>query len=34
MFKYLKKPFKLKTNKVVIKINLLVITLEWHVEFE
>ena len=29
MFRYLKKPLKIKTDKVIIKLNLIILTLEW-----
>lgn len=32
MFKYLKKPIKIRNNKVVVKLNLIIISLEWHFE--
>ena len=28
-----KKPIKAKTNKLVVKINLFIISIEWHIEF-
>ena len=31
MFRYLKKPLKIKTDKVIIKLNLIILTLEWHI---
>lgn len=34
MFRYLKKPIKIKNNKVVIKLNLIILTLEWHIELD
>lgn len=32
MFRYLKKPIKIKSGKVVVKLNLIIISLEWHFE--
>ncbi len=32
MFRYLKKPIKITNNKVVVKLNLIIISLEWHFE--
>ena len=32
MFKFKKKPLKAKTNKLVVKINLFIISFEWHIE--
>nr|DAX53809.1 MAG TPA: hypothetical protein [Caudoviricetes sp.] len=33
MLRRRKKPIKIKTNKLVVKINLFVISIEWHIEF-
>ena len=33
MFKFKKKPLKVKTNKLVVKINLFIVSFEWHIEF-
>ena len=33
MLKRRKKPIKAKTNKLVVKINLFIISIEWHIEF-
>nr|DAY03989.1 MAG TPA: hypothetical protein [Caudoviricetes sp.] len=33
MLRRRKKPVKTKTNKLVVKINLFIISIEWHIEF-
>lgn len=32
MFKCFKKPLKIKSDKLVIKLNLIILTIEWHFE--
>ncbi|CYU16448.1 Uncharacterised protein [Streptococcus suis] len=34
MFRYLKKPIKIRTDKLVIKLNLIILTIEWHIELD
>ncbi|MDQ0221968.1 hypothetical protein J2S23_000505 [Streptococcus moroccensis] len=31
MFRYLKKPLKVRTDKLVVKLNLIILTIEWHI---
>lgn len=34
MFRYLKKPINVRTDKLVIKLNLIILTIEWHIEWD
>lgn len=34
MFRYLKKPINVRTDKLVIKLNLIILTIEWHFELD